>query len=364
MTVDNPLLSPWTTRFGEPPFSKVELAHFPPAFDAAIAEWRQEIEAIKADRRPPDFDNVILALERSGQALDRVERVFFHLVGAASGDEIEAIQREIQPPPRPRIFADVARRRAIRPGRCGSFGARRARRRGDAARRAALARLQARRRRVAGGRQAAACRDRRTARFARSELFAERARRREGVRAGAGAATPISRACRLRRSQRRPRRPRSGAIPAPGRSRCRARRSSRSCSSRRGATCASRSGAPSSTRGGGGERDNGPVDERNGARCARNSPRSSAMPSFADYKLADTMAGTPRAALDLMDRVWTPARAAAREEAKALQAMIAEDGGNFEIATLGLALLRGEAPPRAATISTRARSAPICRWRT
>ena len=97
MTVDNPLLSPWTTRFGEPPFSKVELAHFRPAFDAAIAEWRQEIEAIKADRRPPDFDNVILALERSGDALDRVERVFFHLVGAASGDEIEAIQRDIQP---------------------------------------------------------------------------------------------------------------------------------------------------------------------------------------------------------------------------------------------------------------------------
>ena len=61
------------------------------------AEWRPELEAIKADRRPPDFDNVILALERSGQSLDRVERAFFHLVGTASGDEIEAIQREIQP---------------------------------------------------------------------------------------------------------------------------------------------------------------------------------------------------------------------------------------------------------------------------
>src|SRR5947209_4283013 len=43
------------------------------------------------------------------------------------------------------------------------------------------------------------------------------------------------------------------------------------------------------------------------------------------------MAGKPGAALDLLHRVWTPARAAALEEAKALQAMIAAEGGNFEL---------------------------------
>ena len=53
--------------------------------------------------------------------------------------------------------------------------------------------------------------------------------------------------------------------------------------------------------------------------------------SFADYKLDDTMAGKPGAAMDLLHRVWTPARAAALDEGKALQQMIADEGGNFEL---------------------------------
>ena len=65
--------------------------------------------------------------------------------------------------------------------------------------------------------------------------------------------------------------------------------------------------------------------------------------SFADYRLADTMAKTPEAALALLNRVWAPARAQALREAEALQAMIAAEGGNFDSASLGLALLRREA---------------------
>ena len=53
----------------------------------------------------------------SGQSLDRVERVFFHLVGTASSDEIEAIQREIQPRLAREDARDAARRRAVRPRR-------------------------------------------------------------------------------------------------------------------------------------------------------------------------------------------------------------------------------------------------------
>jgi peptidyl-dipeptidase Dcp len=55
-------------------------------------------------------------------------------------------------------------------------------------------------------------------------------------------------------------------------------------------------------------------------------------PTFAHYKLADTMAKTPQTARQLLDQVWAPARRRAKEEAQALQGVIAEEGGNFKLA--------------------------------
>ena len=49
------------------------------------------------------------------------------------------------------------------------------------------------------------------------------------------------------------------------------------------------------------------------------------------FRLADAMAKTPDAALELMRRVWAPARAQALREAEALQDMIAAEGGNFQL---------------------------------
>ena len=54
--------------------------------------------------------------------------------------------------------------------------------------------------------------------------------------------------------------------------------------------------------------------------------------SFAAYRLDDTMAKTPEAALDLLRNVWTPAVARAGRERDALQELVAEEGGNFELA--------------------------------
>ena len=90
----------------------------------------------------------------------------------------------------------------------------------------------------------------------------------------------------------------------------------------------------------------------------RESARCWAMRIIAAYKLADSMAGTPQRARALLDKVWAPARKRALEERDALQALIAEEGGNFELGALGLALLRGETAPAAATISTRRRCKP------
>ena len=66
-------------------------------------------------------------------------------------------------------------------------------------------------------------------------------------------------------------------------------------------------------------------------------------PTYAAYRLEDSMAKTPEAVRGLLERVWKPARARALADRDALQALIAEEGGNFTLAPVGLALLRREA---------------------
>jgi peptidyl-dipeptidase Dcp len=96
-TAENPLLADWTTRFGLPPFAAITPDRFRPAFDAALAAHRAEIDRIAADPAAPSFDNTLAALEKSGRALERVASVFFVLAGADTSDAIEAIEREVSP---------------------------------------------------------------------------------------------------------------------------------------------------------------------------------------------------------------------------------------------------------------------------
>jgi peptidyl-dipeptidase Dcp len=93
----NPLLAPWTTPDGIPPFAQIRPEHFGPAYTRAFAEHDAEIAAIAGRADPPDFANTIAALELSGRALERVEHVFHLLVGAHSNDALLAIEREISP---------------------------------------------------------------------------------------------------------------------------------------------------------------------------------------------------------------------------------------------------------------------------
>ena len=93
----NPLLASWDTPFGAPPFSEIEPAHFIPAFEAAMESHNAEIEAIAANAAAPTFENTLLALETAGADLTRVSRVFWNLTSSASNDEIRAIQREMSP---------------------------------------------------------------------------------------------------------------------------------------------------------------------------------------------------------------------------------------------------------------------------
>ena len=93
----NPLLADWSGAFGLPPFGAVKPEHFGPAFEAALAAHRAEIDAIAAAKAPPSFANTIEAMERAGQALDKVSNVFFVLAGAHTSDAIEAVERDISP---------------------------------------------------------------------------------------------------------------------------------------------------------------------------------------------------------------------------------------------------------------------------
>jgi peptidyl-dipeptidase Dcp len=94
---DNPFFAPWTTPDGAPPFAHIRPEHFAPAYARAFAAHEAEIAAIAALSAPPDFDNTIAALERSGRTLERVEHVFHLLVGAHSNDALLEIEREVAP---------------------------------------------------------------------------------------------------------------------------------------------------------------------------------------------------------------------------------------------------------------------------
>ena len=93
----NPLLELWSGPFAAPPFARIRPEHFRPAFDAALATKRAEIAAIADNPAAPTFENTVAALERSGKALDRVESVFFNLVGSDSNEALQALEREMAP---------------------------------------------------------------------------------------------------------------------------------------------------------------------------------------------------------------------------------------------------------------------------
>ncbi|OAB56002.1 peptidase M3 [Leptolyngbya valderiana BDU 20041] len=91
------MLADWDTPFGAPPFGEIEPDHFIPAFETAMERHNAEIEAIATNSDAPTFENTLLALETAGGDLGRVSRVFFNLTSSASNDEIRAVQREMSP---------------------------------------------------------------------------------------------------------------------------------------------------------------------------------------------------------------------------------------------------------------------------
>ena len=92
---DNILLAEWTGPFdGVPPFDQVRPDLFPQAFEFAIDERRREVLAIANNPAAPTFANTVEALERAGERLDRVETLFSVMTSNMSTPEYQAIDRE------------------------------------------------------------------------------------------------------------------------------------------------------------------------------------------------------------------------------------------------------------------------------
>lgn len=94
---DNPFYSTYNTPYGVPPFDKIKTAHFAPAFEEGMKQEAAAVQALVRRRDMPTFENTILALEHSGDLLDRVSTVFFNLNSANTNDELQGIARTLAP---------------------------------------------------------------------------------------------------------------------------------------------------------------------------------------------------------------------------------------------------------------------------
>ena len=94
---DNPFFAEWDTPFGAPPFDKIQDEHFLPAYEEAIRQEREEIEAIINNPEPPTFENTIVAFDNTGALMRKVGPVFGGLRGAETNPRLQEIARETTP---------------------------------------------------------------------------------------------------------------------------------------------------------------------------------------------------------------------------------------------------------------------------
>ncbi len=93
----NPFFSEYTTPFGVPPFDKIKVEHYKPAFTKALEEHKQEIKSIVENSDAPTFENTILAFDNSGELLTKVMLAFSSESSINATDQLQALEQEIYP---------------------------------------------------------------------------------------------------------------------------------------------------------------------------------------------------------------------------------------------------------------------------
>jgi len=331
-TAQNPLLSDFAVPFGLPDFAAIKPEHYRPAFDAALAEHRAEIDAIAASAEPPTFANTIEALEKSGRALEKVANVFFVLAGADTSDALEAVERDISP-----LLARHSNALYLNAPlfkRIDDLYARRASLGLTPEQARVLERYHTRFVRAGAGLDKAA-QDRLAAineqlatlgtTFSQNVLADEKAYAlilEEGDLAGL---PDFARAAASAAAEERGHKGKYAITLA--RSSC---ESFLQFSSRRDLREKVFDAWIKRGENGGATDNRAVIAETVKLRAER--AKLLGYETFADYRLADQMAKTPAAARKLLDEVWGRARAKAMAERDALQEMIAAEGGNFKLA--------------------------------
>jgi len=94
MSSENPFLSVSLLPYQAPRFDVIEDGHYRPAFDAGLRQKREEIAAIAGNSAPATFDNTFVALEKSGELLDRVTSIFFAMTAAHTNDTLQRLDEQ------------------------------------------------------------------------------------------------------------------------------------------------------------------------------------------------------------------------------------------------------------------------------
>src|ERR1700731_3728311 len=328
----NPLLRPWQAPFETPPFAEVAPEHFLPAFEQAFADHAAEIAAIEHDPAAPDFANTVTALERSGKLLSKVSGVFYDLVSAHSNPALLEIDKEVSL--RMARHWNPIMMNAVRFGRIALLYDNRATLGLAGEQMRLLERTYTRFHRAGAGLDEAA--------KARMAEINERL---------AHLGTAFSHHLlgdeqdwfmELGEADR-------DGLPDSFVAAAQAAASERGMAGKAIVTLSRSFVEPflkSSTRRDLREKiykafvargDNGNANDNNAAiveilSLREESAKLLGFATFAAYRLEDSMAKTPEAVRSLLERVWKPARAPAPADPGALQALVAEEGGNFALA--------------------------------
>ncbi len=94
---ENPFFVEWTDPFGAPPFDEIVPVHYVPAYELGMTDHKAEISAIVNNPEAPTFENTIEPLERSGEMLGRVSVFVSNQNGAHTNDETQAVVKEMAP---------------------------------------------------------------------------------------------------------------------------------------------------------------------------------------------------------------------------------------------------------------------------
>ncbi len=96
-TKDNPFFAEYKTPFEVPPFDKIDTSHYMPAFIEGMKQHNEEIKAITENTQAPEFENTILAYDKSGKLLTKVASVFFNLKSANTNEKMQEIAVKVSP---------------------------------------------------------------------------------------------------------------------------------------------------------------------------------------------------------------------------------------------------------------------------